>query len=233
MDAASPGVPSGSGVRETASISRGAVRLSARLAIPYAPAPSPCVILVHGMGSHQDSMEASFVSRRLLDTRLGTLQFDLSGEGASSAASQEREAAHVEDLETVFKWALARPDVDGEQIGIAAFGPGAVVTVRAVRRRLVSPATIVLVSPEVEPCGFVRVCPPTLVIAGSQDPALDRIRTLANWSDCATLGLVNGAGGALDDAGALEQTAALAADWFNRQFAAGEDLPGYDVGPGD
>lgn len=223
-----------SGQRHKLALVRDRVQLAACLSLPPARSPLPCVIFAHGAGSSGESLAAAIIGRRLLEAGIATLLFDLSGEGASTADPRQGDDAHVEDMEAVFKWIRARPEIDPDRLAVAASGAGCVIALRAVRRRLVAPSALVLIAPQLEPCGFVGVPAAALVIAGSGDPALEQIRTVVNWSNSATLRLIEGAGSDLENGGALESAAAMAVDWFERHFAAGDEAPGYDdIGPGD
>jgi len=222
------------GHRGDFAVNRGSVMLHARLQLPAGDAPLPCVIFLHGLGGADQCMQTSVLSRRLLEAGVGVTLFDLSGQGASSAGRQAGEEAYMEDLETVFRWIAARPDVDADLLGIAAFAEGGEITLRAIRHSLARPTAVALLSPVLEPCGFTRIAVPTLVIAGSEDPLLDQLRTLISRSECASLALVPGAGALFEEPGALRWAAALTVDWYRRQLRAGREPPSWlDLGGGD
>ncbi len=214
-------------------LDRGGVSLHLRLLLPAADAPSPCVVVSHGMGSADESMPAALLCHRLLEEGIGAVLFDLNGQG-KSAPDERGEEAYLEDLEAVSHWTTCREDVDEERFGIAALGPGAEITLRAIRHGLVRPRALALLSPVLEPCGFAGVSPPTLVVAGSRDPNLATLRTLVRRSECASLTVVAGACATFEEHGALEECAGLAVDWLGAGFVGAADWPEWqDEGGGD
>ncbi len=214
-------------------LDRGGVSLRLRFFLPPADTPSPCVVVLHGLGSADDSLPAVLLCHRLLDGQIGAVRFDLSGQGGSSP-DKRGEEAYAEDLEAVFHWAARREDVDEDRVGIAAVGLGARIALLAARHGLVRPSVMALISPLLEPCGFVAVSSPTLVVAGLRDPNLETLRTLAGRSECATLKVVADAGASFEEPGALEQCAGLAVDWLDAGFAGAAGWPGWqDEGGGD
>jgi pimeloyl-ACP methyl ester carboxylesterase len=217
-------------------VERGGVALSARLSLPEGDLPLSSVVFAHGPGPSYDALHASLVSRRLLEAGIAIILFDLSGQGRSSPDPHAGDEAFVEDLEAVFNWARRRPELDPNRIAVAASGQGALPAVRSVRRRLVRPSALVLIAPAVEPCGFVGIASPTLVIMGSEDPLAAAIKARANWSGTVTLAVLPGACHRLEEPGALHRAAELTVDWCNRHLADNiEDLSGryWDLGEGD
>jgi len=214
-------------------LDRGGVSLRMRFLLPSANSPSHCVIISHGLGSAEDSMQAVFLRHRLLDREIGAVLFDLSGQGESSP-DKRGEEAYVEDVEAAFHWTASREDVDAECVGMAALGVGAEIALRAIRHGLARPSVLALISPVLEPCGLVGISSPALVVAGSRDPNLETLRTLVARSECATLTVVAGAGASFEEPGALEQCAGLAVDWLDAGFVGAAGWPDWqDEGGGD
>lgn len=214
-------------------LDRGGVSLRMRFLLPPADSPSCCVVIAHGLGSADDSMQAAFLCHRLLEEDIGAVLFDLNGQGESTS-DKRGEEAYLEDIEAAFHWAVCREDVDGECIGIAALGLGAEVALRAVRHGLARPSVLALISPVLEPCGFVGISQPTLVVTGSRDPNLETVRTLVGRSECATLNVIAGASASFEEVGVLEQCAALAVDWLDAGFVGAAGWPDWrDEGGGD
>lgn len=214
-------------------LDRGSVSLNLRLLLPAADAPSPCVIVSHGMGSADDSMPAALLCHRLLEEDIGAVLFDLNGQG-KSAPDGRGEEAYVEDLEAVSHWAASHDDVDEERIGIAALGTGAEIALRAVRHGLARPRVLALMSPDLEACGFVGVQAPSLVIAGSNDPSLETLKTLVARSECAIITVLAGVGPSFEESGALEECADRAVDWLDAGFVGAVGWPEWqDEGGGD
>ena len=236
MSCSDPGHTHTTALREDVVVERGGVVLSARLSLPEGDLPLSSVVFAHGPGPSYDALHACLVSRRLLEAGIAVVLFDLSGEGRSSPGPHAGDEAFVEDLEAVFNWARRRPELDPNRIAVAASGQGALPAVRSVRRRFVRPAALVLIAPAVEPCGFVGIACPTLVIMGSEDPLAADIRTRANWSGTVTLAVLPGACQRLEEPGALHRAAELTVDWCQRHLVDNtEDLSGrcWDLGEGD
>jgi alpha-beta hydrolase superfamily lysophospholipase len=214
-------------------LDRGGISLHMRFLLPAAGSPSPCVIILHGLGSADDSMPAAFLCHRLLDEDVGAVLFDLNGQGGS-ASDKRGEEVYGEDLEAISHWAAGHDDVDEDRIGIAALGPGAEIALRAVRHGLARPRVLALISPVLEPCGLVGIRAPTLVIAGSNDPDLETLKTLVARSECATLTVLAGADSSFEESGALEECAGRVVDWLDAGFVGAAGWPEWqDEGGGD
>jgi pimeloyl-ACP methyl ester carboxylesterase len=205
-------------------IQRDSVHLAAELILPAGTPPFACVVFVHGLGSGKDSPRNVVVASRLVDAGIAALLFDLSGHGESDADPRGEEA-FVEDLEAVFDWARARPELDPDLIGVAGSSLGGVVTLEATRRRLIHPAALVLRAPPAEPHEFAHVDVPTLIIAGSHDPLLPMIRRAAAVTECATLAQVQGAGHLFEEPGTLEQAVQRTVEWFEGHLRGTPEPP--------
>lgn len=214
-------------------LDRGGSSLHVRFLLPPSDSPSPCVVISHGLGSADDSMPVALLCHRLLDKETGVVLFDLNGQGESTP-DMRGEEAYVEDVEAAFQWTACREDVDAGRIGIAALGVGAEIALRAIRHGLARPSVLALISPILEPCGFVGIAPPALVVAGSRDPSLETLRTLVGRSECATLTVLTGAGPSFEEPGTLEECAGRAVDWLDAGLVGATGGPDWqDVGGGD
>lgn len=204
-----------------------------RLSLPASDAPLPSVVLVASPDSTAELLHTGFFLHRFPEAGLGTAVFEIHSR-SDPGSPAILESALVEGLEAVFHWAHTQADLDEDRIGVAACGFGAVIAARAVRRRLVHPAALVLVAPAVEPCGLVGIHIPSLVIVGSADGLLPAVRTAADYTEWSNVVVVPGAGHALVERGALRRSAELATEWFTTQFAcSGDYLQGSDMGVGD
>lgn len=227
------GIPAFGGLTRRETIVWSRSEFDVHLSLPPGEPPFPFVVLVASPDSDAELLHAGFFLHRFPEAGLGTAVFEVTNR-TISCNPEILEHALVEGLEAVFHWAHAQPDLDGDRVGVAAFGFGAVIAARAVRRHLVRPAAIVLLEPSVEPCGFVGIHVPSLAIVGSADGVLSAVRTAADNTEWANVVVVEGAGHAFEKRGALGRSAELAIDWFATQFACGESyLDDPDTGGGD
>jgi dienelactone hydrolase len=213
--------------RETRDITvlRNGVSLAVRLLLPAGPPPFPGVIFVHGLGSSKESPRNVVIAERLVEAGIAAILFDLSGHGESSFDSQEDEAAYVDDVDAVFHWASRQPELDGSRLGIAGSSLGGVVALHAATHHLVQAAAMVLRAPPVEPHEFVRLAVPTLVVVGSFDPLLTRVRSATELSEEAFLCVVQGAGHLFEEPGTLEVATRETVRWFKAQLLAPAEAP--------
>lgn len=96
---------------------------------------------------------------------------------------------------------------------------------RAATRRLVHPGAMVLRGPPVETHDFVRLAVPTLVVIGSLDPLLLRVRAAAELSEEAFLCVVPGAGHLFEEPGTLEVLTTETVQWFRDQLTGLAEPP--------
>jgi predicted phosphoribosyltransferase/pimeloyl-ACP methyl ester carboxylesterase len=205
-------------------IERDAVRLAARLLVPAAPPPVPCVIFVHGLGSSKTSTRNVAIAAHLLDVGIAALLFDLSGHGESSNDPRGEEA-FADDLAAVYAWVKAQPQLDRERIGISGSSLGAVVAVEALRRGTVRPQTMVLRGPPLDAGAWRAIDVPSLVVVGSEDPLAAGARAHAAGAPYVTTSVVEGAGHLFDEPGTLAAALAATVDWFRSHLVGGDDPP--------
>jgi hypothetical protein len=202
------------------------------LSVPAGEAPFPAVIVVAPPGLSSEQFQTGYLLHRLPEAGFATVAFQPAEHTESD--NQPMEDVLLEGLEVVCHWLHEQPEVDVDHIGIAACGACGVVVARAVRRHLVRPAAVVLLGPSVEPCGFVGIHIPSLVIVGAADEFLPAVRTAADHSETAFVTLVSGAGHEFDTRYTLQESSQLAADWFTSQFGCEENhLQDPDIGVGD
>lgn len=205
-------------VRQDATVERDGVRLKCTLSVPDAPTPPPCVVFVHGLGSSKESPRNVVVSERLLDTGIATLLFDLSGHGGSSVDPYDGHEAFVRDLAAVFEWTRIRPELDSEKTCIAGSSLGAVVALDAVRRRLVSPAALVLRAPPIERDQLTGLEIPVLIIVGTQDLLLRQVLHAASPWQNVRVETVEGAGHLFEEPGTLEEAVQITSRWLKEEL---------------
>jgi putative phosphoribosyl transferase len=181
------------------------------------------VLFAHGSGSSRHSPRNQFVARTLNDVGLATLLFDLLTQEEEAIDTQTRELRFnihflAERLVHATKWAKQQEETRDLRIGY--FGSstgGAAALVAAVEL----PQDIGAVvsrggRPDLAGEALPKVKPPTLLIVGGNDDivielneqARDRMRCEVK------LEIVPGATHLFEEAGALEQVAKLANDWF-------------------
>ncbi len=211
-------------IRDT-TVVRDHVSLGVKLWVPGGKPPFPGVIFVHGLGSSKESPRNVTIAQRLVENGISALLFDLSGHGESSFDPREDESAYLEDLEAIFHWAAHQPELDGTSLGIAGSSLGGVVALHAATHYLVQPAAMVLRAPPVEPHDFLRLSVPTLVIIGSFDPLLPRVRAAAALSEVAFLHVVQGTGHLSEESGALEMATEKTVLWFKAQLISAAGPP--------
>ena len=181
------------------------------------------VLFAHGSGSSRHSPRNQFVARTLNDVGLATLLFDLLTQEEEAIDTQTRELRFnihllAERLVHATKWAKQQEETS--DLGIAYFGSstgGAAALVAAVD---LSQDIGAVVSrggrPDLAGEALPKVKAPTLLIVGGNDDivielneqARDRMRCEVK------LEIVPGATHLFEEAGALEQVAKLANDWF-------------------
>jgi putative phosphoribosyl transferase len=206
--------------RRDAAVQREGVRLRCRLSVPEGAVAVPCAVFVHGLGSSKDSPRNVVVAERLLDAGIATLLFDLSGHGDSSHDPHDGQEAFVKDLEAVFRWAQAQPELDPERIAIAGSSLGAVIALEAAQRHGLSPAALVLRAPPIAGEQLVGVDVPALIIVGTQDLLLRDVIRAAAGRESVRVELVEGAGHLFEEPGTLERAVQLTADWLKRKLRA-------------
>jgi len=186
------------------------------------------VLFAHGSGSSHHSPRNQFVARTLNDVGLATLLFDLLTQEEEAIDTQTRELRFnihllAERLVHATKWAKQQEETRDLRIGY--FGSstgGAAALVAAVEL----PQDIGAVvsrggRPDLAGEALPKVKAPTLLIVGGNDDivielneqARDRMRCEVK------LEIVPGATHLFEEAGALEQVATLASDWFVAHLA--------------
>jgi predicted phosphoribosyltransferase/pimeloyl-ACP methyl ester carboxylesterase len=199
-------------------VKRGGVRLVATLTTPRGRGPFPLVIFVHGLGSGKDSPRNVVIASRLQDAGIATLLFDLSGHGESSSDPEDGMEAYVRDTEAMFAWALEQPEIDKNAIGIAGSSLGATIAAHAQAEGRVSPLTMVLRAPPMEPAEFRAVSVPSLVLIGSHDPLRFGVERGVAGCPQLTLSVVEGASHLFEEPGTLEQALERTAKWFHEKL---------------
>jgi putative phosphoribosyl transferase len=181
------------------------------------------VLFAHGSGSSRHSPRNQFVARTLNDVGLATLLFDLLTQEEEAIDTQTRELRFnihllAERLVHATKWAKQQEETRDLRIGY--FGSstgGAAALVAAVDL----PEDIGAVvsrggRPDLAGEALPKVKAPTLLIVGGNDDVVVQLNEKArDRMRCEVkLEIVPGATHLFEEAGALEQVAKLANDWF-------------------
>jgi putative phosphoribosyl transferase len=181
------------------------------------------VLFAHGSGSSRHSPRNQFVARTLNDVGLATLLFDLLTREEEAIDTQTRELRFnihllAERLVHATKWAKQQEETRDLRVGY--FGSstgGAAALVAAVDL----PQDIGAVvsrggRPDLAGEALPKVKAPTLLIVGGNDDVVVQLNEKArDRMRCEVkLEIVPGATHLFEEAGALEQVAKLANDWF-------------------
>jgi len=206
----------------------GARTLAGDLAVP--PAVRGLVIFAHGSGSNRSSprncqiadvfdradlatllVDLLTLEEEDTDLRTGRLRFDM-----TLLASR---------LVAFCAWAQRLPTLRGLPIGLfgASTGAGAALLAAAQQPRSVRAVVARGGRPDLAGSAIRRVMAPTLLIVGERDEqALDINRRAAErMLTEVRLEVVAGATHFFEEAGAIDQVAQLAADWFHERLTLG------------
>lgn len=190
------------------------------------------VLFAHGSGSSRHSPRNQFVARTLNDVGLATLLFDLLTQQEEAIDTQTRELRfniHLLAERLIHATIWAKQQEETRDLRIGYFGSstgGAAALVAAVDL----PQDIGAVvsrggRPDLTGEALPKVKAPTLLIVGGNDDivielneqARDRMRCEVK------LEIVPGATHLFEEAGALEQVAKLASDWFIAHLALNDE----------
>lgn len=196
------------------------------LAVP--PEARGIVLFAHGSGSGRHSPRNRFVARKLYETGLGTLLFDL--------LTHEEEAVDLTTRHLRFdigllagrlvettRWAMDGPATRALPVGYfgASTGGGAALVAAAELGEKVGAVVSRGGRPDLAAEALVQVKSPTLLIVGGLDDVVIELnrQALALLNCDKELRIVPGATHLFEEPGALEEVAGLAGEWFMRHFA--------------
>ena len=185
------------------------------------------VIFAHGSGSSRHSPRNRFVARVLNEARFATLLLDLLTQDEEEIDSTTAHlrfdvALLARRIDLATSWCRQRPEFENAPIGYfgASTGAGAALLAAAARKDIGA-----IVSrggrPDLAGPALAGVHVPTLLIVGERDATvldLNR-RTAAQIGAHCEIAVVPRAGHLFEEAGALEQVARLAQEWFSRYLA--------------
>ena len=190
------------------------------------PDPRGVVLFAHGSGSSRLSPRNRMVARRLHETGLGTLLFDLLTVREEDVDAVTRQLRFDIDflatrLLAATEWLKSRGATRPVPLGYFGASTGAAAALVASARRpgLVSAIVSRGGRPDLAGPLLRQVMAPTLLIVGGADPVVLRMNeaALAQLA-CGSkeLVVVPGATHLFEEPGALEQVAELAGRWFAR-----------------
>ena len=216
-------------IREThfVQISVDGVSLAGDLAVPE-PVHG-LVIFAHGSGSSRFSSRNRSVADVMHQRRFGTLLIDLLTEQEEML---DQRTGHLRfDIDLLASrliamaaWTREIPALRALPIGLfgASTGGGAALLAAAQHPNAFRAVVSRGGRPDLAGRALARVTVPTLLIIGSRDEVVIELNEEARKrmsSALVELEIVPGATHLFEEPGALEQVAALAADWFERQLA--------------
>ena len=194
------------------------VELIGDLAVPKNP--SGLVLFAHGSGSGRRSPRNLLVAEYLQREGLATLLFDLLTETEDRQYRNRFDITLLtERLLAATRWTAAEPALAGLAIGYFGASTGAAAALYAAAA---IPTTKAVVSrggrPDLAMASLPHVRAATLlIVGGADDTVLDLNRlAYAQLTGPRALEVVPGATHLFEEAGALEEVARLAADWFRR-----------------
>ena len=181
------------------------------------------ILFAHGSGSSRLSPRNRYVAAVLQNCRMATLLFDLLDE---QEAEDRRKVFDIEllaeRLSRVADWTRGRPDLCELPIGYFGASTGAAAALVAAARHPESIGAVVSRGgrPDLAADYLPQVKAPTLLIVGGNDePVIEMNREALELLRCEKrLDIVPGATHLFAEAGALEEVARLATDWFQQYF---------------
>src|SRR5215471_14582846 len=187
--------------------------------------PRSVVLFVHGSGSSRFSPRNRYVARVLQEAGFATLLIDLL---TPQEEEQDRSTGHVrfnidllsERVVQVTNWLTEQPGIRDLKVGYFGASTGAAAALVAAAR--LSQVVRAVISrggrPDLARPFLPGVKAPTLLIVGSRDIQVIQLNQMALslLQVEKRLTLIDGATHLFEEAGALEQVAHLAREWFER-----------------
>jgi putative phosphoribosyl transferase len=181
------------------------------------------VLFAHGSGSSRRSPRNRSVAETLQDRGLATMLIDLltEEEGRADATTGHLRfdiGLLAERMDAVTQWLSEDPSTKALPIAYFGASTGAAAALVAAARAKGQVAAVVSRGgrPDLAGAALREVSAPTLLIVGGRDDAVLALNegALAELRAEGRLEVVEGATHLFEEAGALEQVAALAGDWF-------------------
>jgi putative phosphoribosyl transferase len=219
--------PPGAAEEHLIRLSAGPVTLEGNLSLP--DAAQGVVLFAHGSGSSRHSPRNRFVAQQLQAAGLATLLIDLLTADEEAIDMRTRSLRFdigllAERLLAATDWLAKEPETRDLRIGYfgASTGGGAALVAAADRPQAVGAVVSRGGRPDLAGAALQRVRTPTLLIVGGNDvPVIGMNREAMKQMTAETrLEIVPGATHLFEEAGALEEVARLAREWFERYLPA-------------
>ena len=203
-------------------IPAGRAVLSGNLTI--AEKPMALVLFAHGSGSSRHSPRNQFVARTLNRAGLGTLLFDLLTPEEEALDIYTREHRFnigllAERLVHATKWARQQEETRDQRVGYFGSSTGGAAALVAAAELPQDVGAVVSRGgrPDLAGDALSKVQAPTLLIIGGNDDIVIELNEIArDQMRCEVkLEIIPGATHLFEEAGALEQVAKLASEWFS------------------
>lgn len=185
------------------------------------------VLFAHGSGSSRFSPRNNFVAGALRNAGIGTLLMDLLTPAEDEIyRTRFNIGLLTERLGLAADWLAASPAARGLPLGLFGASTGAAAALQLAARRQDAIATVVSRGGRPDLAGqeaLAHVTAPTLFIVGGRDEGVIELNEAAFLLlHCKKhIDIVPGATHLFEEAGALEQVAHLASDWFTLHLQAG------------
>jgi dienelactone hydrolase len=186
------------------------------------------VIFAHGSGSSRFSPRNQLVAKRLRDSGLATLLFDLLTREEEAVDNYTRKFRFdiqllAMRLSRAVRWAKQQPSIKELKIGLfgASTGAAAALIAAAELPDLVEAVVSRGGRPDLVGPSLARVKAPVLLIIGGRDTEVIRLNELAfaQLDSYKAIEIVPGASHLFEQPGTLEEAATLSAEWFIKHFA--------------
>ena len=209
-------------------IPAGRALLSGNLAIPENS--EALILFAHGSGSSRHSPRNQFVARTLNHAGLGTLLFDLLTPEEEALDIYTREhrfniSLLAERLVHATEWTQKQEETRDLRIGYFGSSTGGAAALVAAAELPRDTGAIVSRGgrPDLAGDALPKVHAPTLLIVGGNDDIVIELNEMArDQMRCdVKLEIIPDATHLFEEAGALEQVARLASDWFVNHIGAG------------
>ena len=208
-------------------VAAGPVSLEGNLSVPRGA--QGVVLFAHGSGSSRHSGRNRFVAGELQAAGLATLLIDLLTGEEEQVDLRTRHLRFdigllAERLVGATEWLGEQPETRDLHVGLfgASTGGGAALVAAAERPEVIRAVVSRGGRPDLAGAALPHVRAPTLLIVGGNDlPVIGMNRdAMARMRGEVRLEIVPGATHLLEELGALQQVARLAADWFGRHLPA-------------
>ncbi|HVS61491.1 MAG TPA: alpha/beta family hydrolase [Gemmatimonadaceae bacterium] len=214
-------------IERTVSVPAASVTLQGTLGVPNRAAA--IILFAHGSGSSRFSQRNRFVARVLREAELGTLLLDLLSPEEERIDEVTRHHRFdigmlADRLVAAIDWLADQPDTSGLPLGLfgASTGGGAALVAATKRPARVGAVVSRGGRPDLADEALPLVEAPTLLLVGERDEFVIELNehARARMRADVRLEIVPGATHLFEEAGALEEVAASARDWFTAHLAA-------------